>query len=137
MKNESRCISRVDEDYLKMAAQAVALACEVDAEDVLGRKRPEPLVLARQTAYWLIKRGMSYSFSHTGRMFDRDHGGIMHGVKKVEEVLEMDLTSRNQNGSWAARVKESRANFIRFHETYVESDVHHAMKEAGDAIPAS
>ena len=130
-------ISKMDEDYLKMAAQAAALAFDVDAEDVLSRKRTEPLVFARQTAYWLIYFGLKYSYSKTGRMFERDHGGVMHGIRKVKDVLELDLNRMHRNGSWADKVRVAKANFIRFHETYIEADLHKAMKETDYVVPAS
>ena len=76
-------MTRVDEDYLKMAAQASSRAFAVDSEDILTRRRHEPLVFARQTAYWLIRSGLGFSYTKIGVMFGRDHGNIMHGVKKV------------------------------------------------------
>ena len=130
MKNEEYYVSKVDEDYLQMATQAVAQAFEVDADEVLGRRRTWPLVFARQTAYWLIHSGMRYTYCKTGRMFDRDHGGIMHGVNKVLEVLELDSTSKNENGSWANKIRKSKELFIRFHEVYKEVN----LKEAGDVV---
>ena len=133
MKSEAYTISKMDDDYLKMAAQAVAKAFEVDADDILGRRRTEPLVFARQTAYWLVKQGMGYTFCHTGRMFSRDHGGIMHGVKKVEEVLELDLTCKHTNGSWADNVRKSRENFIEFDRVYKEVK----QEEATDVVQPS
>jgi hypothetical protein len=133
MKNEEYIISKMDDDYLKMAAQAVAKAFEVDADEILGRRRTEPLVFARQTAYWLVKQGMGYTFCQTGRMFSRDHGGIMHGVKKVEEVLELDLTSKHTNGSWADNIRKSRENFIEFDRVYKEVK----QEEATDVVQPS
>ena len=130
MKNRDNSISKVDDDYLKMAAQAAALAFDVDPDAILGRRRTEPLVFARQTAYWLVKQGMGYTFCHTGRMFSRDHGGIMHGVNKVIDVLELDLTSKHSNGSWADNARKARELFIRFHEVYEEVK----LKEAGDVV---
>ena len=130
MKHEEYDISKMDDDYLKMAAQAAALAFDVDPDAILGRRRTEPLVFARQTAYWLVKQGMGYTFCHTGRMFDRDHGGIMHGVNKVIDVLELDLTSKHANGSWADNARKARELFIQFHEVYEEVK----LKEAGDVV---
>mgnify|MGYP004452903423 CR=1 FL=1 len=130
MKSETYEISKVDDDYLQMAAQAVAKAFEVDADDILGRRRTEPLVFARQTAYWLIKIGMGYTYCKVGRMFDRDHGGIMHGIKRVKEVLELDLTGKHANGSWADNIRKSRENFLEYHKVYEEV----TMKEAGDVV---
>ena len=130
MKHEEYDISKMDDDYLKMAAQAAAKAFDVDADSILGRRRTEPLVFARQTAYWLIKSGMGYTYCKVGRMFDRDHGGIMHGVNKVIDVLELDLTSKHSNGSWADNIRKSRENFIEFHKVYNEVK----QEEAKDVV---
>jgi len=130
MKNEKYHVSKVDDDYLQMAAQATAQAFEVDAAEVLGRSRTWPLVFARQTAYWLINRGMGYSYSKTGRMFDRDHGGIMHGVGKVIDVLGLDAINKHDNGSWANQIRASKENFIRFHKVYKEVK----LREAKDVV---
>ena len=118
MKVKGHWIEKRDEDYLKMAAQATALAFEVDADAVLKRSRVQPLVFARQTAYWLMHNIMGYSYCETGRMFDRDHGGIMHGVKRVEEELAQDSTSKHDNGSWANQIRASKENFRRFYKVY-------------------
>jgi chromosomal replication initiation ATPase DnaA len=120
MENEEYIISKMDEDYLKMASQAVAQAFEVDEGEVLGRCRTWPLVFARQTAYWLINKGMGYSYSKTGRMFSRHHQGIMHGVGKVTEVLELDAVNKHDNGSWANQIRASKKNFVRFYLVYTE-----------------
>ena len=137
MKNESRCISRVDEDYLKMAVQATARAFGVDSEDITGKSRVQPLVFARMTAYWLLSEGKGYSYSKTGRMFGRDHGAVMNGIKRVEMELELNEESKNPNGSWADTAKESYESFLRFHKVYIESDVYRAQKESSYAIHPS
>ena len=98
----------------------MAQAFDVDADEVLGRSRTWPLVFARQTAYWLINKGMGYSYSKTGRMFSRHHQGIMHGVGKVIDVLELADVNKNDNGSWANQIKASHKNLIRFYLVYTE-----------------
>lgn len=130
MKVKGHWIEKRDEDYLKMAAQATALAFEVDADAVLGRSRVQPLVFARQTAYWLMHNIMGYSYCETGRMFDRDHGGIMHGIRRVEEVLDQDSRSKHDNGSWANEIKASKENFRRFYMVYKEVK----LKEVEDVV---
>ena len=81
MENKSNRTTKMEDDYLKMAMQAAARAFDVDSEDILGRRRTEPLVFARQTAYWLIHSGLGLTYSKIGRMFNRDHGNIIHGVR--------------------------------------------------------
>jgi len=130
-------MSKMDDDYLKMAVQSAARAFGVDSEDVMGRRRHWPLAFARLTAYWLLSIGKGYSYSKTGRMFGLDHGTIMNGVKRVETELELDTDSKNINGSWANNVKQSRESFCRFHKVYIESDVYRAQKEASHAVQPS
>tara|TARA_Y100000310_G_scaffold271147_1_gene285499 strand:+ start:337 stop:747 length:411 start_codon:yes stop_codon:yes gene_type:complete len=129
--------SRQDDDYLKMAVQASALAFDVDSEDVLGRRRPEPLVFARQTAYYLLRCGVGYPYTRAGVIFGVDHGTILHGVNKVQDVLDLDLNRKHRNGSWADKVRLACKYFGRFHKAYVESDFHQAMKEVDYAIQPS
>jgi len=136
MKKKEVKTSRQDDDYLKMAAQASALAFDVDSEEVLGRRRTEPLVFARQTAYYLVQRGLGYSYTRTGAIFGVNHGTVMHGVGKVNDVLELDLNRKHRNGSWANMTRLARKHFERFHETYVESDAHLAMKGLHDVQPS-
>tara|TARA_R110000824_G_scaffold48078_1_gene135970 strand:- start:9427 stop:9840 length:414 start_codon:yes stop_codon:yes gene_type:complete len=137
MKSEAYTISKMDGDYLKMAVQATSRAFGVDSEDILGKSRVHPLVFARMTAYWLLSICKGYSHSKTGRMFNRDHGAIMNGIKKVELELELDTASKNVNGSWAVNVKQSHESFCRFHKVYIESDIYLAQKETNYAVQPS
>jgi len=136
-KSEEYTMCKMDEDYLKMAVQSASRAFGVDSEDVMGRGRTWPLAHARLTAYWLLSVGKGYSYSKTGRMFDRDHGSIMNGVKWVEAELELDAPRNNINDSRASNIKESYKSFSRFHKVYIESDVYRAQKEVSYVIQAS
>ena len=130
-------MSKMDEDYLKMAVQSASRAFGVDSEDVMGRRRHWPLAFARLTAYWLLSIGKGYSYSKTGRMFGRDHGSIMNGVKWVKEELELDAVKNNINDSRASNIKEAFKSFSRFHKVYIESDVYRAQKEVSYVVQPS
>ena len=130
MKSEAYTMSKMDDDYLKMAVQSASRAFGVDSEDVMGRRRHWPLAFARLTAYWLLSIGKGYSYSKTGRMFGRDHGTVMNGVKWVEVELKIDAPRNNINDSWASNIKEAFKSFSRFHKVYITSDVYRAQKEA-------
>ena len=137
MKRETYTIKKIDEDYLKMAVQAASRAFGVDSEDILGKSRVQPLVFARMTSYWLLSVGKGYSYSKTGRMFDRDHAAIMNGIKRVELELELGEESKNINGNWAGTAKQAYEFFLRFHKVYIESDVYRVQKETNYVIQPS
>ncbi len=137
MKSEAYTMSKMDDDYLKMAVQSASRAFGVDSEDVMGRRRTWPLAFARLTAYWLLSIGKGYSYSKTGRMFGRDHGSVMNGVKWVKQELELDAVKNNINDSRASNIKEAFKSFSRFHKVYIESDVYRAQKEVSYVVQPS
>jgi chromosomal replication initiator protein len=57
---------------------------------LIGPQRYRRLVRARQVAMWLARRTTAHSLPQIGWAFDRDHTTIMHGVEKVDEIMERD-----------------------------------------------
>lgn len=56
------------------------------ARDILGVHRSKPVVLARQEAMWRVHRDRpEISFPQLGRLFDRDHSTVIHGIRSHEE----------------------------------------------------
>ena len=59
--------------------------------DMLGPKRVRTLARPRQIAMYLSKQLTSRSLPEIGRRFGgRDHTTVMHGVKKIEELMVTD-----------------------------------------------
>lgn len=55
---------------------------------IKGPKRDSGLVKARQIAMYILKNDLSLSFVEIGNILGgRDHTTIMHGVKKIEELV--------------------------------------------------
>ena len=77
----------------------VRLVCDVyrvTPEQLLGRNRWQPLGEARQVAMTIVrKRGAS--FHEAGRMFDRDHGTILHACRNIANRVETD---RHTKARW-------------------------------------
>lgn len=55
----------------------------LDADDVLSGSRVRRVVRARQVACWLLWHS-GYTYSHIGRVLDRDHATAMYAVQRVE-----------------------------------------------------
>ena len=59
--------------------------------DLIGPRRLRALARPRQVAMYLSKQLTSRSLPEIGRRFGgRDHTTIMHGVKKIEELMAQD-----------------------------------------------
>ena len=58
----------------------------VSVADMLSRSRKPELVAARQV-YWFYLRSKGLGFSEIGRRFGWDHATVLHGVKKVRDII--------------------------------------------------
>jgi chromosomal replication initiator protein len=69
----------------------VAEHYNIRLSDMIGPKRVRTIVRPRQIAMYLSKQLTSRSLPDIGRRFGgRDHTTIMHGVKKIEEMMTTD-----------------------------------------------
>ena len=135
MESVNTRIGKVDRAYHRMAVLASAIGFDVSEADIEGRCRRDRVAHARMTAYWLVRGGLGTSYEVIGLMFERDHAGIMYGVKKIELMLELGLTTYNNN--WSKAIKESRKHFNQFHKARVEADVERKLKEAQSVIEST
>ena len=59
--------------------------------DMIGPKRPRAIARPRQVAMYLAKQLTTRSLPEIGRRFGgRDHTTIIHGVRKIEELMQTD-----------------------------------------------
>ncbi len=69
---------------------------KVPVEDIMSRKRTKDLVIPRQVMMYLLRHEISLSFPEIGReMGGKDHTTIMHGCKKVENEININLRLKN------------------------------------------
>jgi chromosomal replication initiator protein len=69
----------------------VAEHYNIRLSDMIGPKRPRNIARPRQVAMYLAKQLTPRSLPEIGRRFGgRDHTTIMHGVKKIEELMATD-----------------------------------------------
>ncbi|MCK4231404.1 chromosomal replication initiator protein DnaA, partial [candidate division WOR-3 bacterium] len=70
----------------------VARTFNVTIEEIKGRRRTAPLVLARQSAMFLIRKLLGLSLKEIGRFFGgKDHTTVIHAVAKIKRLTEEDL----------------------------------------------
>ncbi len=133
--NDNRKLGSVDRTYHRMAVLAASIGFDVGEGDIDGRCRRDRVSHARMTGYWLIRKGLGTPYEVIGIMFDRDHSGVMYGVKKIDLMIELGLTTYNNN--WSKAIKESRRRFTQFHKARVEAEIDRKLKEVLNVIEST
>lgn len=82
------------------ASDVIDAVCEhfdVAEKDIQGRRRTKAIVLPRQIAMYLMREETQLSLEEIGRAVGgRDHTTVLHGIKKIEAVLEEDVQIRTR-----------------------------------------
>lgn len=68
---------------------------DVHPRDIAGGARYKFIMPAR-FAVWKALKDRGWSYVRIGRMFDRDHSTILHGVRKANYLAERDFTYAQQ-----------------------------------------
>ena len=90
-----RYIFEVPSSPINDVIKAVCDESGVTRNELLGPSRMATFVLARHVAMWLCSvKGIS-SLSEIGRVFNRDHTSVLHGVRRVDLLRhEKDFRAR-------------------------------------------
>jgi chromosomal replication initiator protein len=56
-------------------------------DDLVGKSRSRPLTTARHVAMYLARECTGLSLIKIGELFERDHTTVMHGIKKIEQLM--------------------------------------------------
>ena len=115
----------------RMAVVASSLAFGVEAEDIISRRRDaERIVMARQTAYWLLKAGGFMScVKIAAALGGRTHGTALHGYKRIENELELNLPR-----GYAPCIRDAEKYFNEFMGVHLRKEVARKRKEFENVI---
>ncbi len=64
--------------------------------DIVSSKRSINIARPRQVAMFLVKGLTSYSYPEIGKAFGKDHTTVIHAVRKIETMLEIDHKLKKQ-----------------------------------------
>ena len=79
----------------ELIIEMVARQYDTTPEEIIGKKRSQPIALPRQVAMYICRRMTSMSTTSIGDAFGgRDHTTVMHGCKTVEEGIKTDSQLR-------------------------------------------
>jgi len=130
MKSRVEKITRTDDDTVRIAVTATAIQFDVEVSDIMGRRRFETLVLARMTAYWLLKEVAGMRYSRIAEAFGRHHGAIISGVKRVKGLIEIKCNFDR----FHRKLKASRRDFEEMAEKYGDTSEARKREELDDAL---
>lgn len=82
---------------IALIQKATADYFELRVADLTGKARPANVAWARQVAMYLCRTLTKAPYQEIGSAFgDRDHGTVMHAVRKVEEKINTDPKATSQ-----------------------------------------
>jgi len=85
--------SEEDDQNLSISSiqEATAKYFQIDSAEIIGRRRPANIALARQIAMYISKRLTNHTLEEIGRQFgNRDHGTVIHAIKVIGALMEND-----------------------------------------------
>ena len=75
----------------------VASFFDLRVADLCGKRRPEPIVLARQIAMYLCRELTGTTLTAIGEAFGgRDHGTVLYACRQIKTRMEVDSRVREQ-----------------------------------------
>lgn len=64
--------------------------------DLFSKCRAEELVMARAYVYLILRHFNRWTLATIAREFNRDHGTVLHSLRKLNELYENDRHYRTQ-----------------------------------------
>jgi len=88
----------------KTIQSVVASEFNISVLDMRSARRTNNVTLPRWVAMYLCQLLMEWSLPQIGRHFGgKDHTTVLHGIKRVEAMMEMDFDFRNRVNTLIAR----------------------------------
>jgi len=131
MKRRNRHkLTRAELDHIKVAVTSSAIAFVVEVDEVMGRRRFEQIVMARLTAYWILRNVSQMTLMRIGDGFERDHGAISSGLKKIQGIID----TRCDDHKHYTKIKKSVKDFSEMITDYKVEAITRKRKELEDAL---
>ncbi len=92
---------------VRLIIAVVAAIFDLPLQSMYSKRRDTRAYKAKFAAYYLAYTYTEYSFPQIGRVFNKDHTTIMHGVKRCKELIE-------DNSKFAALIEEAEDSLNNF-----------------------
>ncbi len=119
-------------EKLSTAQEVIQYVCEnkdVSLSSLTGNLRHKKIVEARQLIWWLLQNKVvdnSLTCVALGRMFNKDHATVLHGIRKINDIVSVDGVFRDvlmmavnhfgKKTTWNPQTKT-----VKVTETFVET----------------
>ena len=88
----------------KTIQSVVAAEFNISVLDMRSARRTNNVTVPRWVAMYLCQQLLEWSLPQIGRHFGgKDHTTVLHGIRRVEAMLEMDFDFRNKVNTLIAR----------------------------------
>ncbi len=83
---------------IEMITKAVANYFSIPLGDIRGKTRKKDVAMSRHIAMYMSHKRLKNTLEEIGLYFaKRDHSTVIHGVKKIEDLIKKDSTSFSTN----------------------------------------
>lgn len=103
LKRRDGRLSSDEDQRVREILQVVCEARGVTLEQLIGRRRQQPITKARHLAMYLL-RTYGLSYPTIGSIFKRDHASVMHGVARIE-TSRADAELRSELAELSGRAR--------------------------------
>lgn len=92
---------RMTLETLSTAQEVIEFVCErtdVSTSSLTGNARHKNVVEARQMIWWMLQNKIvpnNLTCVTLGRMFNKDHATVIHGVNKINDIISIDGSFRD------------------------------------------
>ena len=95
----------------RLVQLAVSRKLKVSVDDMVGTRRTQDIVLARQLAMYLSRELTSASLPCIGRAFGgKDHTTVLHSIHKIQKLIETDGTIKQFTADITTELKNGTGN---------------------------
>jgi chromosomal replication initiation ATPase DnaA len=100
-------------DYILPLDEITTYACNlfgIDKNVLMSRDKSDKLPDMRAFIYKLANSEFRHSKIGIGRFFDRDHSSVIHGIKRITDIIDTEPTARHTYEELIKFVKGSANN---------------------------
>ena len=97
-------------NIVEKARKAAALTAGVSVEELTGPSRRWPLPVVRAMAYQCLREDMSCI--EVGKAFNRDHVTVLHGVKRLKDLMDFDLETQKLQQRFNVMLYKQKNNYV-------------------------
>lgn len=105
---EYRLLAAPDQAVIRHVIDAVSKAFGVPRIAIGSRERTAKVAMARQACFWVCCKAMGMGYSEMGRLFQRDHGTVMHGCRTIQAGMD---TNERFKARMEAVLKAVKSNY--------------------------